>query len=449
MFTGPRRSILARRRAIASSALSVRSAAASAALGSAVSAAARDRPALFQFLCFVCKDHPDVRLQFAVALERIDFGQNLVERRLNGLDAGQREVGQVAFSGRAGDVELGDERPRRFERRPRGLDHGFLVVGTHAQGGHEFVRSLHIDADPFERTSLVIELRLSGLNRRAQHLQALARGLRARKPARRGGHRVRQPLPRAFAPPSRAPPRARRARRARPRRRQRVGSDPRRFPRLEQALLRQRSGTRPRPAARPAAGRSRSAPLPDAGRGCRARFRPADARAPAARPSAPAARLRRSRAAAAPRSRRWPFPACDVRPAARRSRADACAIVPSRAAVSSARRKSALRSTSNPLAQFLDFALGFENPARVLTAAAGHEVRTAKHHPIHRHDRQRRLLAGVARAFVRVGDPGFAERRDEIDSAKGPFTRTVDDSGTRPAEVRGVRHRSAGFARFA
>jgi hypothetical protein len=67
-----------------------------------------------------------------------------------------------------------------------------------------------------------------------------------------------------------------------------------------------------------------------------------------------------------------------------------------------------LRST-RLLAQFLDFALGFENAPRVLTAAAGHEVRTAKHHPIHRHDRQRRLLAGDTRAFVRVGDPGFAK----------------------------------------
>ena len=44
-------------------------------------------------------------------------------------------------------------------------------------------------------------------------------------------------------------------------------------------------------------------------------------------PSARAASLRRRRAAAAPRSRRWPSPAGDARRSARRSRSSACAIV--------------------------------------------------------------------------------------------------------------------------
>ena len=88
---------------------------------------------------------------------------------------------------------------------------------------------------------------------------------------------------------------------------------------------------------------------------------------------------RRSRAAAARRSRRPPFPACGARRCSAAIAFDACAIVASSSAVSCASRASASRSAGDPLAQLLDLALGLENAARFVAAAAGDEVRSAEH----------------------------------------------------------------------
>ena len=110
---------------------------------------------------------------------------------------------------------------------------------------------------------------------------------------------------------------------------------------------------------------------------------------------------------------------------------------PSSAAVSSASRDSASRSTSNPLAQLLDLALRLENAARVVAAAAGDELRPAEDGAVHGHDRHgvvRRLAAW--RAVVRIGDPRVADRA-RMAPANGPFTRTIDDSATRPSEQSG------------
>ena len=81
-------------------------------------------------------------------------------------------------------------------------------------------------------------------------------------------------------------------------------------------------------------------------------------------------------------------------------------------------------------------------------------MRTAEDRPIDRDDRHRRLPARRLGALVRIGNPRVADRRVESARANGPFTRTIDDSGTRPSERVGSGSRAevgrvalAGFRR--
>ena len=64
----------------------------------------------------------------------------------------------------------------------------------------------------------------------------------------------------------------------------------------------------------------------------------------------------------------------------------------------------------DPPAQFLDFALGLENPASLLVEPARDEIRSAEHVAVGRHDRQLGEAAAVSRAVVRVGDPRIPDR---------------------------------------
>ena len=66
-------------------------------------------------------DDSRVRRQFAGALELVDFRQDVVERRLDRVEAGGREMREIAFGGGARDVELGDERPGSIRASPRAV----------------------------------------------------------------------------------------------------------------------------------------------------------------------------------------------------------------------------------------------------------------------------------------------------------------------------------------
>ena len=164
-----------------------------------------------------------------VALELLDFDDDFVERRVDGVLAGVREVRQVGFGGRAGDVELGRRRRGSLERAARVLDRRLVLVGLARSAGDRLVggRAPSSRSASSARTSAsscaspaTIAARSSSTRRRVSSSSAAS------------APRALLELGAGFLEPlrlrRRAPPRARRAPRARRRLRRRGGSDPRR-----------------------------------------------------------------------------------------------------------------------------------------------------------------------------------------------------------------------------
>ena len=144
MLTGPSRSIFARSVAIASSALSAR-----CSRGDDGGVGCESRRSAGRLVCQLRRLlGADRRRASGVAWPSRSScstsSDDLVERRLDRVLAGVREVRQVGFGGRARDVELGDDGANRVERAARVLDRGFVLVGPGAQRRHRVVGGMHV-----------------------------------------------------------------------------------------------------------------------------------------------------------------------------------------------------------------------------------------------------------------------------------------------------------------
>ena len=289
MFTGPSRSIFALAAAvIASSALSACCSAAASAESSYGRSEAGWPPARRRRRRVLRLVGADDRARPASTLpsrsSSVDFGEHLVERRLHRVDAGLRQVREVAFGGRARDVELGDHGANRLERGARVLDRRLVLVGLDAQRRRPPRRR---PARPARSASSARTSASSCASpvgdRRAQ--SSTRRRVCSSSAAERAGALLElgAPLLRGAALRRRAPRRARPAPRARRRLRRRGGSArrPPRGPRTGAAA--RRSAAR-----RPAAARRSSRAIDARASSCRRRarrapLRPDGARARAAR----------------------------------------------------------------------------------------------------------------------------------------------------------------------
>ena len=216
---------------------------------------------------------------------------HFVERRLDGVDAGLREVRQ-SLSAVARATSSSETTARTdVERAARAsLIAASCASASDAQRRHRVVGATARSARSASSARTSASSCASPVDdRRAQLVDAPARVVELGGRARRRALRARPALLRAAALRRRAPTRARRARRARRRPRPRGGSAPRplRAPRTG-AAARPSAARRPR-AARRRAARSTRAPRPAGARARRAPLRPAAARGRAARASAPAA----------------------------------------------------------------------------------------------------------------------------------------------------------------
>ena len=367
-----------------------------------------------------------------VALELIDFDDDLVERGVHGVLARVRQMREVGFGRRARDVELGDHRADRVEDAARVLDRRFELVGARTQRR----------APPRRWSSTARGAHPA----RARRRPAALRPPRWRRPARR---RAAWPRPSsstsaaARAASSSAPASSRRVHFDR----QGAGSLHERG--VRRAGFRRAAGSGPRPprALRTAGAAPRSAARRPAR--CASSSRPIDARASAcrrssvsrsssawslsraaARPSARGASPRRSRAAAARRVRRRPCPACDARRSARRSRwwhaRSSPRAPPSRCASRiSASRSAAMRSRSSLISRLVS-----RMPRDSARPPPDTMMRAAEHVAVQRRDRQRREPAGRRSARRTTWRSPASPTACRIAAANGPLTRTTDDSAT-------------------
>ena len=108
----------------------------------------------------------------SLALELIDFGDHLVERRVHGVLTGVRQVRQVRFGRHAGDVELRDDRADGVEGAARVFDRGVERVGAGAQGNDGFAGGHDRLPQRVQLPHVHVELHLACGDRRAQLLDA-------------------------------------------------------------------------------------------------------------------------------------------------------------------------------------------------------------------------------------------------------------------------------------
>ena len=367
-------------------------------------------------------------------LELVHFSAHLVERRLHGVEARRREMREIAFGGRARDVELGDERADRFERAARDLERASCSSVAIRSADTDVVGLLHVHPQRVEDRAR--------RRRAALHRSTMAAPQLLDAPPRRlelGGQRGRPrvELGRRFLEALDFGGETRGALDHRGVRGARFGGAPAqilgRLARFEQAPLRQRQ---------PLVGQLLLVLQAD---DRRARLvLTAIERLALLFGLMPLARelfaLQRETRRLVARVLQLRLEADDglflfvmlgvqrgdgVR---RRSRSS-----PSSAAVSSASRDERVPLDLNPLAQLLDFALRLENAARVVPAAAGDEVRTAEDVAVRR-SRPAASSGGSPPGAARTNRRSTRRRsRGGWRPANGPFTRTIDDSATRPS----------------
>ena len=414
MLTGPRRSILARSSAMASSALSACCSAADdgrvgrvRVLGLRSGIVARG---LVQRLVQIGRgDGPGVGCRFAGGFESGDFCEHVVEGDLQAVHAGLRQVGKVAVCRGPRDVEIGDRGAQRVVRVAGRANAGLDLVGAGAKRSHPVVRVPHGQPERIERVDVGVELLLPLDDREAQLLDAP----QGRVPFGRQRHGPDLELrERVLEPPDfgRQRNRAFHQRRVRCTGLGRAAAQvhrPTREPRTGAAG--RRSVDRPPPAVRHRADRWTCGPPAAAGRDRRARPPPVGARARSARPSASGAPLPRPRAGGRLRGPRWSSPGGG----ARRKRVDRAGRFgngPVEGSRLLRERRERRTLAVQPKPQVLDLALGLQDAARLSRAAAAHQSGSAEELAAHGRDRQARQAARRGGAFVRAGDPGLGER---------------------------------------
>ncbi len=187
MFTGPSRSIFARSAAIASSALSARCSAATTDASGAERSSVRNPPsatrnpesalASSSSSGSSAADDAGVRRRTSLLFELLDLGDDLVERRVDRVLAGVRQVREIRFGGRPGDVQLGDHGANRIERAARFLDRRFERLGGVAQLDHRVAGRHHRLPEGVELALVGVELHFARGDRFAQLRGAAAAAL--------------------------------------------------------------------------------------------------------------------------------------------------------------------------------------------------------------------------------------------------------------------------------
>src|SRR5438094_903423 len=109
--------------------------------------------------------------------ELLDLAEHLVERGIDGILAGVREVRQIAFGRRPRDVELRDDGADRVERAARFPDRGLALVARRAKRGDALVGAHDGAAKVVEIADVGVELPLAGHNRFPQLAHAAPRFL--------------------------------------------------------------------------------------------------------------------------------------------------------------------------------------------------------------------------------------------------------------------------------
>ena len=109
--------------------------------------------------------------------ELLDLAEHLVERGIDGILAGVREVRQIAFGRRPRDVELRDDGADRVERAARFPDRGLALVARRAKRGDALVGAHDGPAKVVEIADVGVELPLAGHNRFPQLAHAAPRFL--------------------------------------------------------------------------------------------------------------------------------------------------------------------------------------------------------------------------------------------------------------------------------
>src|SRR5690606_8219638 len=121
------------------------------------------------------RDGGSVRNRLPGLLQLLDFREHVVERALHGIEAGVREVAEVAFGGGTRDLELRGLAANLLHGAARVTNDGVLLVDADAQRGGGLVGGPQVLAQCVEGANAVVEGAFALANAAEQPLAARTR----------------------------------------------------------------------------------------------------------------------------------------------------------------------------------------------------------------------------------------------------------------------------------